>query len=402
MYSHPTINVRIVLSSLFSTLFLLTTLVQLQSQSVEVNITPTFPNLPLNNARITKMQFAPDGSNRWFICEQNGVLWTAKNSVTTNRADTLLDFRQKIVSTDEAGLLGLGFDPDFLTNRFIYLNYTIQRNDSLYTLITRLTLTATDPPEVLPSSEQVLMEIYQPYPTHNGGEIAFGPQDHYLYISTGDGGGFGDPFNRAQDLRSPLGKILCIDVKNPAPGKAYSIPETNPFAGNSHYREEIYAWGLRNPWRFSFDKETGRLWAGDVGQNASEEINIIERGGNYGWRVMEGFHCFDRDDPLNLTKGCDSTSLIAPLYEYLHVDLSSGYSITGGFTYHGQQFPELEGWYIYGDLSTGQIWGLQDDGSGTITNIELIDTDHLITTFGVDDKGELYYGTLGQGIYKLQ
>ena len=189
-----------------------------------------------------------------------------------------------------------------------------------------------------------------------------------------------------------LGKILCIDVDNPDDGMNYGIPETNPFAGNSHYAQEIYAWGLRNPWRFSFDPPTGRLWAADVGQNQYEEIDIIEKGGNYGWRVTEGWHCF------NPSNNCDSIGLIGPVWEY---GRSQGVSITGGYVYRGSKTPAIEGMYIYGDFGSGRVWGLDYKSDDDVTNILIEDTDLAIATFGIDESNELFIGAFNGKLYKL-
>ena len=291
------------------------------------------------------------------------------------------------------GLLGLAFHPNYEENGYFYLNYNIRRGNTLFTIIARMSVDSEDPNLADPSSEITVMEFVQPFANHDGGQIAFGPDDGHLYIATGDGGLGDDPLNAGQDLRSVLGKILRIDVDNPDEGINYGIPETNPFANNSHYRGEIWAWGLRNPWRFSFDPPTGRLWTADVGQNRFEEIDIIEKGGNYGWRVTEGWHC------ANPSNNCDSIGLIGPVWEY---GRSAGNSVTGGFVYRGSNTPEIEGLYIYADFGSGRIWGLDYKSDDDVTNILIEDTDLPIATFGIDENNELFIGALNGKLYKLE
>ncbi|MBN1447291.1 MAG: PQQ-dependent sugar dehydrogenase, partial [Bacteroidetes bacterium] len=282
------------------------------------------------------------------------------------------------------------FHPNYETNGFLYLNYTAA--DPRRTVIARYRVTDTDPNSADPASETVLLEISQPYSNHNGGQIAFGP-DGYLYISTGDGGSGGDPQNNAQNRSNLLGKILRIDVDNPSHGDAYGIPADNPFFGNAEgWAEHIYAWGLRNPWRFSFDTVTGRLWAGDVGQNRFEEVDIIDRGKNYGWRIMEGFSCF------NPASGCDQSGLTKPVIEY---GRDQGASITGGYVYRGESVPELQGKYIYADFVTGRIWGLTYNGPGNVDNVLLLSSNQNIASFGVDPDNELYICTFGGSIFRF-
>ena len=241
-------------------------------------------------------------------------------------------------------------------------------------------------------SEVVLLEVAQPFSNHNGGQIRFG-QDGYLYIALGDGGSGGDPLEHGQDRSTLLGTILRIDVDNPPDGQAYGIPADNPFAGNTEgYREEIYAYGLRNPWRFSFDPVTGELWAADVGQGAWEEIDRIESGGNYGWDVMEGFACFEP------SAGCDQEGLILPVWTY---GRSEGQSVTGGFVYRGPGVPSLAGRYVYADFGSGRIWALTPGEEPD--NTELFNTDYNISTFGIDEAGELYFADLfGGHIYRFE
>jgi hypothetical protein len=251
-----------------------------------------------------------------------------------------------------------------------------------------------DNPDIAdPSSEKIILQVAQPYSNHNGGQLQFGP-DGYLYIAMGDGGGAGDPQGNAQNQSTLLGAILRLDVDTSDSGLNYSIPEDNPFAGNTEgYREEIYAYGLRNPWRFSFDNATGDLWAADVGQNAIEEIDIIEAGGNYGWNIKEGTSCY------NPAVGCNSSGLIDPVFEYDH---SLGRSITGGFVYRGQNTPALTGLYIYADYISGRIWSLNYSTGAVVENKELFDTNLFISSFGIDDQNELYFLAFDGEVYAIQ
>ncbi|MDH4068614.1 MAG: PQQ-dependent sugar dehydrogenase, partial [Dehalococcoidia bacterium] len=242
-----------------------------------------------------------------------------------------------------------------------------------------------------PQSEVVIMEVAQPYSNHNGGQLAFGP-DGYIYIGLGDGGSGGDPLGNGQNLSTLLGSILRIDVSGlSAPGD-YEIPADNPFVGIEGARPEIWAYGLRNPWRFSFDSETGLLWAGDVGQNLWEEIDIISKGANYGWNIMEGFHCYSP------STDCNQSGLTLPVVEY---GRSQGCSVTGGYVYRGAQIASLQGHYIYGDYCSGNIWALAYDGSAVTENKLLVDSSLSITSFGVDVTGNLYILDRQGGIYTL-
>jgi glucose/arabinose dehydrogenase len=289
------------------------------------------------------------------------------------------------VSGGERGLLGLAFHPNFKQNGYFYVNYT--RGNPLETAISRFQVSKNNPNQSDPASELVLLTYQQPYSNHNGGKIAFGP-DGYLYISAGDGGSGGDPQNNGQNLSTLLGKIMRIDVDKKTGNLNYAIPSDNPFRGKGRgYRDEIYAYGLRNVWKFSFDASTGQLWAGDVGQNTREEVSIIERGGNYGWRIMEGKDCFS-------PKNCEQASLKKPVWEYFHAS-GDGQSITGGFVYRGRKLPALIGKYIYGDYLSGKIWALTIREDGTVFNEILLDHDGLISSFGEDKDKELYVCSYG-------
>ena len=287
---------------------------------------------------------AGDGSKRLFVVEQKGRILVFPNDPKASKAKVFLDIKSKVDSQGwEEGLLGLAFHPQYKTNGLFYVNYTASKPER--TVIARYRVSAGDKDLADPKSEKVLLWFSQPYENHNGGHLAFGPKG-YLYIAVGDGGAGGDPQNNGQNRKTLLGSMLRIDVDTTSGSKPYGIPKDNPFAGNSlGYREEIYAWGLRNPWRFSFDRKTGQLWAGDVGQNAWEEIDVIEKGKNYGWRVMEGDHCF------NPPTGCSKSGLQPPVWDYT---MKGGQSVTGGHVYRGKLLPQLVGQYIYADFITGQ------------------------------------------------
>ena len=366
------------------------------AQTPNYTVVEAFPNLSLGQP--TDIQNAGDGTNRLFVCEKAGRIHVFPNDPGVTDAEIFLDLTSVVIAPSEMGLLGLAFHPDYAENGYFYVNYNARSGGANVTRISRFSVDAENIDRADPNSEVILMEFVQPFPNHDGGQIAFGP-DGYLYIATGDGGSGNDPLNAGQDLRVLLGKILRIDVDNPDEGMEYGIPETNPFAGNSHYQSEIYAWGLRNPWRFSFDSETGMLWCADVGQNLWEEINIIEKGGNYGWRVMEGFHCFNPNDAGDRNFNCDSVSLISPIWEYSHDN--GNVSVTGGYVYRGSELPELEGTYIYADFASGRIWGLDHSPDAT-SNRLISDTPLNISTFGLDEAGELYIGGFNGKIFEIR
>lgn len=351
----------------------------------DYEVEAAFPNLMFVHP--VDLQNAGDGSNRLFVVEQAGRILVFPNSSTVLAAEIFLDIQNRVSDAGgEEGLLGLAFHPEYEINGSFYVNYVAP--NPRRTVISQFTVDPTDPDRGDPTTELILLEFDQPFSNHNGGQLSFGP-DGYLYIATGDGGSGGDPLNNGQSLTTLLGKILRIDV-NPGSG-LYIIPPDNPFAGTS-FREEIYAYGLRNPWRFSFDPMTGWLWAGDVGQDAWEEVDIIESGGNYGWRVMEGNHCFQP------SIGCDETGLIPPVWEYGH---ASGESVTGGFVYRGTANPGLTAAYIYGDYVSGSIWALTYGGIQSPSNTLLSQTSLSISSFGIDEEGELYICDYEGGIYNL-
>jgi len=356
----------------------------------EIQLDDAFPLLSFT--RPVDLQAPGDGSSRLFVVEQRGVIYVFDNSSSVGSKSVFLDIQSQVEdSGNEEGLLGLAFHPDYAESGYFYVDYTASVPDR--SVISRFKVSDTNPDSADPASEFVLLEVAQPYSNHNGGQLGFGP-DGYLWISLGDGGSGGDPEGNGQDPTTLLGSILRIDPDTSGGSLNYGIPPDNPFVGNPDgYREEIYAYGLRNPWRFSFDAVTGRVWAGDVGQNAYEEIDIIESGKNYGWNIMEGFHCYGGSP-------CDTTGLTLPVWEYDHSD-SGGYSITGGYVYQGDSLPGIEGLYIYADYVSGRIWSLDYDGTGPAVNRELLDTSLNISSFGTDAAGEIYLCAFDGHIYRL-
>jgi glucose/arabinose dehydrogenase len=325
---------------------------------------------------------AGDGSGRLFITLQDGRIVIHDGAQVL--ATPFLDIRSKVSCCGERGLLSAAFHPSYAANGLFYVNYT---NQAGHTVIARYQVSA-DPNVANPRSERVLLRVRQPFANHNGGQLQFGP-DGFLYIGLGDGGSGGDPGNRAQSRRLLLGKILRIDVDG---GVRYAIPRDNPFVGVRGARREIWAYGLRNPWRFSFDRITGDLFIADVGQSAWEEINFQQAGSpggdNYGWRLMEGNHCF------NPAVGCDDGTLVHPIAEYDH---SQGCSVTGGYVYRGSVVTSLVGSYLFGDFCSGIVWSSRFDPVSGWTTTPLDDTSLTISTFGEDQDGELYLADYGTG-----
>lgn len=333
---------------------------------------------------------AADGSNRVFVVEKSGRIITFENNPQATETTVFLDLSSRVNSrASEKGLLGMAFHPQYTQNGFFYVNYTTDTD----TVIARYQVNPANPKQGLLDSEQILLTIPQPYDNHNGGHLVFGP-DGFLYIGTGDGGSAGDPQGNAQNLTSLLGKMLRISVDQTQGDKRYNIPADNPFVGNQKgYREEIFAYGLRNPWKYSFDTATGRLWTADVGQGAVEEIDFVEKGMNYGWNIMEGSLCYPE------SANCSQEGLKLPVWEYRH---PLGESITGGYVYHGTQIPNLTGAYIYGDFVTGLIWGLRLDSAQVPQNQLLVESKLHISSFGIDQDSELYIIDFGGKIYKFK
>ena len=347
-----------------------------------------FPNLIFE--RMTNLVQPDDGHNHIFVTEQPGRIRVFTNDRDAMEAGMFLDISGRVSeSNNEEGLLGLAFDPDYSTNGYFYVYYSAA--NPRRSVVSRFSVSQSDPEASDPESELVILEIGQPFGNHNGGQLAFGP-DGYLYISVGDGGSGGDPQGHGQNKGTLLGSILRIDGGETPGDLNYRIPNDNPFAGLEGARGEIWAYGLRNPWRFSFDKHTGTPWAADVGQNKWEEIDILEAGRNYGWNTMEGLHCFSP------STNCDDTGLKAPLWEYGRAD---GCSITGGYVYRGRGMPWLLGAYVYGDFCSGKIWGLRYEGGSVTEQMLLVDTDLSITSFGQDLARNLYILSRNEGIYQL-
>ena len=346
-----------------------------------VQLEQAFPALRFD--RPVDLQHA-DG--RLFVVEQHGVIWVFDNDPAASQATEFLDIRSRVSRAgNEEGLLGLAFAPDYTTSGDFYVYYSAR--SPRRSIVARYQRSATNDLEADPASESVVMTVAQPYSNHNGGQIAFGP-DQFLYIGLGDGGSAGDPQGHSQNRSTLLGNILRIDVST-AP---YSIPSDNPFVGNSEgFREEIWAWGLRNPWRFSFDRDTGLLYAADVGQNAWEEIDLITKGTNYGWRTMEGPACY------RPPSGCNMTGLEPPLHSY--GSGGSPRSVTGGFVYRSTSVPDLYGKYVYGDYVTGEIWALSLDG--TAQNVLLVNSPYNIASFGEGPHGEVYVLAFNGRIYRF-
>ncbi len=349
---------------------------------------------PIASGLELPVAIAHAGDARLYIVLQRGriVMWNG----TTVSPTSFLDIRSLVYcgsggDCGERGLLGLAFHPRFAQNRFFYVYYTDRVGDIV---LARYTAnndgTAADPS----SRVQILTIGHSEFPNHNGGQLAFGP-DGYLYLGPGDGGFGGDPHNNAQNLRSHLGKLLRIDVDG---GPPYGIPPSNPFAHRDDARPEIWAYGLRNPWCFSFDRSTGDLLVADVGQGDWEEVDLQRAssigGENYGWRRVEGTHCF------NPSTNCQDPSFIAPIVEYGHDN--GACSVTGGYRYRGARSPRLRGMYIYGDYCNGVIWGATENSDGTWTSRVLFDAVFFISTFGEDAAGELYVADhTGRTIYQI-
>ncbi len=337
---------------------------------------------------ITYLTHAGDGSGRLFLVEKAGRIRLIQDGQL--RTQPFLDISDLVqASSSEQGLLSVAFDPQFSENGEFYVNYTAKASGG-GTVVARYKVT-DDPNVADPGSGQAILEIPQPAPNHNGGQLQFGP-DGYLYVGMGDGGSAGDPWGNAQNLNALLGKLLRLDVRGHA---AYAIPTGNPFASSSDARPEIWAYGLRNPWRFSFDRQTGDLYIADVGQNAWEELNFQRAGSaggqNYGWNTMEALTCYRAN-------ACDMDGKVLPVAEYSH---EQGCSVTGGYVYRGREIPGLQGMYLYGDYCSGTVWGLRPDGEDGWQSTVLLAGGANIASFGEDAQGELYVLDLGGQVYRV-
>ena len=368
-------------------------------------------NVPAKALYITQPSLE---KNRLFVLNQKGQIHIIKNGKTLN--EPFLDISDRVHGSltpgSEEGMLGLAFHPEYKENGYFYVNY-VDRNDT--SIVSRFSVTH-HPETADKNSEKILLKLAQPFGNHNGGHLAFGPRDGMLYIGFGDGGKWGDPYDNAQNLNTLLGAILRIDVNS---GDPYSIPVDNPFIGQKDKRPEIFCYGLRNPWRFSFDRETNDLIIGDVGQNLWEEISWttwdVSKGANYGWRTMEANHCYNPEE------FCDTTGLVMPVHEYpnnaaymkilMGMDNSeaTGCSVTGGYVYRGADNPHLWGTYIFGDYCTGRIWSfkLKDGKPVGFKNLRKELKKHskdvplFISSFGEDNLGELYVVDYLGAIYKF-
>jgi len=334
------------------------------------------------------LQTPDDNSGRLFVVEQTGTIRIISNGALLS--GNFLDITSKVDFGGEKGLLGVAFHPNYSQSGRFYLNYDRISSGQMETVIAEYKVLATDPNQADPASERILLTVNQPFPNHKGGQLAFGP-DGFLYIGLGDGGSEGDPLGKGQNLQTLLGKMLRIDIDHTDLQLQYAIPPGNPFASGGGFAE-IWAYGLRNPWRFSFERSTGRLFCADVGQDQFEEVDLLQKGGNFGWNIMEGAHCF------NPPSGCNMTGLILPIAEYDH---SQGETVIGGYVYHGSAIPTLVGVYVFGDFSNGKIWGLTENPPGTWTRAQLLSTGRRISSFGQDAAGEMYVVDYSGSVLKL-
>jgi len=363
-----------------------TSLLVTSTAPTEIELHHVFSDLSFSKPLF--LTHAGDGTNRIFVVQNDGQIFVFPNAENASVKKSFLDLRDRVNSGGEKGLLGLAFHPDYKSNGKFYVNYT---TGNLYTYVSEFTVSA-DPDAGIPGSERLLLKVGQPDDNHNGGMIAFGP-DGFLYIGLGDGGGGGDPYRNGQNPKTLLAAILRLDVNGTQDTLQYKIPADNPFAGATDgTRREIWAYGLRNPWRFSFDRETGTLWCGDVGQGKWEEVDIIEKGKNYGWNIMEGFHCYN-------ATSCNTNGLTLPVVEYSH---DQGYSITGGYVYRGSLIENFDGTYLYGDYGTRQIWALNYADGAVISNEIIAESPASISSFGEDEAGEVYIVGYNGAIYKFK
>lgn len=400
-------------------------LVSLKCTATEINTTPlklnvvdAFPKVKwtgwdfgadsgvVKAIRPIVLTHAGDGSGRLFVPTQQGVIHLLDRGANTAATTIFLDISTKVAyhdKTNEEGLLGLAFHPNFARNRqfFVYYTNTATKHQNV---VARYRASESDPSKADPESEEIVLKLDKPFWNHDGGTIVFGP-DGYLYIAVGDGGLANDPYQNGQNLRTLLGKILRIDVDRVGDNTPYSIPADNPFAGRSDARGEIWAYGLRNVWRMAFDRPTGNLWAGDVGQDLWEEIDLVVKGGNYGWNIREGRRPFVRKGGAPPATDDKPSDMIDPIWEYHH---DVGKSITGGLVYRGKRVPELVGSYLYADYVSGRLWALQydEDSRQVVANREIpLPRPIPIMSFGEDDQGDAYFMTYSetpQCVYRLE
>ena len=349
--------------------------------------TPTPPPVPPpNSVTLTPflsgfsspidLQPVDDASGRQFVVEQAGLIRIVQAGAIL--PTPFLDIRSRVTFSGEMGLLGVAFHPGLAQHPLLYVNYIRTVAAQIQTVIAEYHVSAADPNQADPATERILLTVNQPFTNHKAGQLAFGP-DGFLYFGLGDGGSGGDPFGNGQNLQTLLAKMMRIDVDHTSGSLPYAIPSDNPYVSGGGL-PEIWAYGLRNPFRFSFDSATGKLFLGDVGQNAYEEVDILQKGGNYGWNTMEGLHCY------NPPTGCNMTGLQLPIAEYSH---SEGDAIIGGYVYHGTAISGLGGSYILGDYGTGKIWRLTQDSTSAWQRTLLV-TGPSLSSFGRDSAGELY------------
>ncbi len=330
------------------------------------------------------LETPPDNSGRLFVVEQGGTIRIIQNGTLVPAP--YLDISGKVFNSGESGLLGLTFHPSFAQNGKLYIYYVRSNAGQLQSVFSELTATPSAN-QVDPATERVLLVVNQVgnFNNHKAGQLAFGP-DGFLYFGLGDGGNEGDPFNNGQNTQTLLGKIMRIDVNSTSPGLQYAIPPDNPFVGGGGL-PEIYAVGFRNPFHFSFDRQSGRLFVGDVGQDKFEEVDIVQKGANYGWSIMEATHCFKP------ASGCNMAGLTLPIVEIAHPEAEA---VMGGFVYHGTALKNFQGLYVFGDLN-GKIWALTENPANTFTRSTLLDAGFNISSFGQDSAGELYVVDISGG-----
>ncbi len=347
-----------------------------------ISLSPAFPNLTFN--RPVQVTHAGDGSDRLFVIEQHGRVVVFENNSSVSQFDVFLDIRDRVfMGHNEEGLLSIAFHPQYADNGRLYVWYSAGDRRDRRTVLSRFTVSDDDRNQANPDSEQVLLEVDQPWGNHNGATVKFGP-DGYLYVSIGDGGAANDPRNYSQNMQSLLGKIIRIDVNARDEDLPYAIPSDNPFVDDEDAKDEIWAIGLRNVWRMSFDRDNGDLWAADVGQDAWEAVYVITRGGNYGWSRTEGSQPFDSSIEL-----AGDGPMIDPVIEYSH---RQGKSITGGYVSRSPSHDKLQGAYIYADYVTGRIWAVRYEDGKVTANREILPGTRRphVTSFGEDEAGELY------------
>lgn len=351
--------------------------------TADISVERAFPRLDFEAPVF--LAWVPGDEGLLAVVEQAGRILTFSDDDAVTGYHVLLDISGQVLSGGEQGLLGLAFDPEYAGNGIFYVYYST--DNPRRTVLSRFTAGNGDQRTADPDSEQVLLEVEQPYANHNGGTILFGP-DGLLYLGLGDGGSGGDPMGNAQDTSTLLGSIIRIDVSGDG---AYTVPEDNPFVNQAGARGEVWAFGFRNPYRFSFDRATGELWAGDVGQSDREEIDLVVKGGNYGWNLFEGNSEYRNPD------GLPPSDFQPPVIDY---GRSAGLSVIGGYVYRGNRFPVMDGIYFYGDYGSGNLWALVY-GDGSLLSNEIVANVPAISSFGEDGYGELYVVSLEGGIYRL-